>query len=229
MENRVLIIEDAEEICRFVSMALTDKKWLVSVATSLNEGLREASTRQPDIVILDLGLPDGDGQQFIVDFRSWSQVPIIVLSARTEETEKVKALNNGADDYLAKPFGMAELIARVEASLRRSCQIPMTSSEIIRLSDVVINKRLKTVIKDEHLIHLTKTELKLLLVLLEEPGKVLTQSYLLKKVWGPSFIEHGHYVRTYMRRLRNKLELDPTRPKHFLTEVGIGYRIWLND
>ena len=230
MEKRVLIIDDADEICRFVSQSLTEQGWTVYVANSLSHGLREAATRQPDIIILDLGLPDGDGQQFIVEFRTWSKVPIIVLSARIEESQKVQALNNDADDYMSKPFGMAELIARVEVLYRRSHSTVVDINQIITLSDITVDKRLQTVMKSGQPLHLTKIELRLLLVLLEEPGKVLTLTNILKKVWGHQLsAERSHYVRTYMRRLRNKLETDPARPKHLLTEVGIGYRVWFSN
>ncbi|WP_345869970.1 response regulator [Shewanella algae] len=223
--RRVLVIDDAQEICQFVSKALQQLGLEVFTAHSLNQGLMEASTRQPDTVILDLGLPDGDGQSFIPRFRSWSDAPVIVLSARSDEADKVQALNSGADDYLCKPFGIEELLARVRVALRRHLRHSHEPETQVQLGEVLFDRRRQQLSRNGEPVHLTKTELKLLNALLEQPGKVLTQQSLLKQVWGPTFVEHGHYVRTYMKHLRNKIEAEPANPQYLLTEIGIGYRL----
>ncbi|WP_312838270.1 two-component system response regulator KdpE, partial [Pantoea piersonii] len=191
-------------------------------AFTLHRGLIVAATRKPDLVILDLGLPDGDGRDFIRDLRQWSAVPIIVLSARVDEQDKIDALDVGADDYLTKPFGIGELLARVRVALRRH---PGQQPEpVIRFSDVSVDLAARRVLRAGQEIHLTPIEFRLLGILLNNIGKVLTQRQLLSQVWGPNAVEHSHYLRIYMAHLRQKLEADPTQPKHLLTETGIGYR-----
>jgi len=190
---------------------------------TLARGLIEAGTRRPDLVILDLGLPDGDGLDFITALRAWSPLPVIVLSARVEETDKVAALDAGADDYLAKPFGVAELLARVRVTLRRS-RAGEGGEPVVHLGDVSVDLVHRRVTRDGADVHLTQTEFRLLSALLGHPGKVLTQRHLLREVWGPAAVEHSHYLRIYMARLRHKLETDPARPRFLLTETGIGYR-----
>lgn len=222
----VLIVEDEKEIRRFVRSALENEGWRVFDADTLQRGLIEAGTRKPDLIILDLGLPDGDGLDFIRDLRQWSSIPVIVLSARSEESDKVLALDAGADDYLSKPFGVAELLARVRVSLRRHAQ-QNQESPLIQFSDVevdLINRRVSRAGED---LHLTPLEFRLLTELIANVGKVLTQRQLLSTVWGPNYVEHSHYLRIYMGHLRQKLEAEPARPKHLLTETGVGYRFML--
>lgn len=222
----VLIVEDEKEIRRFVRSALESEGWRVFDADTLQRGLIEAGTRKPDLIILDLGLPDGDGLDFIRDLRQWSSIPVIVLSARSEESDKVLALDAGADDYLSKPFGVAELLARVRVSLRRHAQ-QNQESPLIQFSDVevdLINRRVSRAGED---LHLTPLEFRLLTELIANVGKVLTQRQLLSTVWGPNYVEHSHYLRIYMGHLRQKLEAEPARPKHLLTETGVGYRFML--
>lgn len=224
--TNVLIVEDEKDIRRFVRSALENEGWRVFDADTLQRGLIEAGTRKPDLIILDLGLPDGDGLDFIRDLRQWSSIPVIVLSARSEESDKVLALDAGADDYLSKPFGVAELLARVRVSLRRHAQ-QNQESPLIQFSDVevdLINRRVSRAGED---LHLTPLEFRLLTELIANAGKVLTQRQLLSAVWGPNYVEHSHYLRIYMGHLRQKLEAEPARPKHLLTETGVGYRFML--
>lgn len=193
-------------------------------AENLKRGLIEAGTRKPDLVILDLGLPDGNGVDLIREVRAWSAMPIVVLSARVEEHDKVEALDAGADDYLTKPFGVAELLARVRAALRRHSRAGEEQGAVARFGDVVVDLANRLVSKGGRDIHLTQIEFRLLAVLLSHPGKVLTHRHLLREVWGPSYVEHSHYLRIYMGHLRQKLEDDAARPKHLITETGVGYR-----
>lgn len=204
--------------------ALEAEGFQVFEADTLRRGLIEAGTRRPDLVILDLGLPDGDGTEFIREFRAWSGAPILILSARTEEHDKVGALDAGADDYLEKPFGVAELLARLRAALRRHGRRPGAPDAVVRFGDVEADLANRRVLRDGKEVRLTVIEFKLLAVLLAHPGKVLTHRMLLREVWGPDFIEHSHYLRIYMGHLRQKLEHDPARPKFLLTETGVGYR-----
>ncbi|MDC9589988.1 two-component system response regulator KdpE [Xenorhabdus sp. XENO-10] len=226
--SKILIIEDEKEIRRFVRLALEGENWQIFECDTLKRGLIEAATRKPDLLILDLGLPDGNGIDLIQDIRQWSDIPIIVLSARDSEQDKVTALDYGADDYLSKPFGINELIARVRVALRRSSKANQ-SDPVIHFSDIqvdLVNRRVLKGHNELHLtpVHLTPIEYRLLTELLANRGKVLTQRYLLNYVWGPNYVEHNHYLRIYMGHLRQKLETDPARPKHLLTETGIGYR-----
>lgn len=190
----------------------------------MQRGLIEAGTRKPDLVILDLGLPDGDGTDFIRAVRGWSSLPILVLSARAEELDKVEALDAGADDYLTKPFGVSELLARVRVALRRRSHGAEDEGPVVRFGDVTVDLTNRLVTKNENDVHLTQIEFRLLATLLAHPGKVLTHRQLLRDVWGPSHVEHSHYLRIYMGHLRQKLEDDPARPRHLITETGIGYR-----
>lgn len=222
----VLIIEDEHAIRRFLRSALEGDGLRVHEADTLQRGLLEAATRKPDLVILDLGLPDGDGIEFIRDFRQWSQVPILVLSARAEETDKITALDAGADDYLSKPFGIGELQARLRVALRRHGSQEQ-NQPLFTFSDIQVDIANRRIQRGGEEIHLTPIEFRLLAVLLNNHGKVLTQRQLLSQVWGPNAVEHSHYLRIYMGHLRQKLEVDPARPKHLLTETGIGYRFML--
>jgi len=222
----ILIVEDEQAIVRFVRAALEADGLRVHEAQTLQRGLLEAATRKPDAIILDLGLPDGDGLDFIRDLRQWSQTPIIVLSARVEEQDKIAALDAGADDYLSKPFGIGELQARLRVALRRHGSASQ-SDPLITFSDVRVDLAARRIQRGEEEIHLTPIEFRLLAVLIGHHGKVLTQRQLLREVWGPNAVEHSHYLRIYMGHLRQKLENDPARPRHFITETGIGYRFML--
>jgi two-component system KDP operon response regulator KdpE len=219
-----LIVEDEKQIRRFVRAALADHGWIVHEADTVARGLSEASTRRPDLIVLDLGLPDSDGIEFLRDLRAWSDVAVIVLSARVGESDKIDALDAGADDYLTKPFGVGELLARVRAASRRrgpKDELP----PIFEFADVSVNMSLRTVQKGGVDIHLTPTEYRLLCLLAANEGKVLTHHQLLTDVWGPSRSKDGHYLRVYMGHLRQKLESDPARPRHILTEPAVGYRL----
>lgn len=225
----ILIVEDEEHIATSLAGVLTDEGYNVFTAGTLKEGLVEAATRSPDLVVLDLALPDGDGLVILKEIRAYSMLPVIVLSARINEEQKVQALDMGADDYLTKPFGISELLVRVRVQLRRKQDAAARENEsIIKLGkDVEVDTERKVVTKGGELVHLTKLELRLLLVMLSEPEKVLTQRYIMQKVWGSEYIEHPHYLRIYMGRLRNKIEDDPSNPSILLTESGVGYRLSL--
>jgi len=222
----VLIVEDEKEIRRFLRTALEAEGLRVHEADTLQRGLIEAATRKPDMVILDLGLPDGDGLDFIRDFRQWSQTPVIVLSARSEETDKIAALDAGADDYLSKPFGIGELQARLRVALRRHGSLNHPEP-VFRFADIEVDLASRRILRGDAEVHLTPIEFRLLAALLNNHGKVLTQRQLLSQVWGPNAVEHSHYLRIYMAHLRQKLEADPARPRHLLTETGIGYRFMM--
>lgn len=225
----ILIVEDEEHIATSLAGVLSDEGYNVFTAGTLKEGLVEAATRSPDLVVLDLALPDGDGLVILKEIRAYSMLPVIVLSARINEEQKVQALDMGADDYLTKPFGISELLVRVRVQLRRKQDAADRENEsIIKLGkDVEVDTERKVVTKGGELVHLTKLELRLLLVMLSEPEKVLTQRYIVQKVWGSKYIEHPHYLRIYMGRLRNKIEDDPSNPSILLTESGVGYRLAL--
>ena len=222
----VLIVEDEQAIRRFLRAALEAEGLRAWEAETLQRGLIEAATRKPDLVILDLGLPDGDGIDFIRDLRQWSQIPVIVLSARTEESDKIAALDAGADDYLSKPFGIGELQARLRVALRRNAGMQQ-NDPLVSFSDIQVDLANRRIMRAGEELHLTPIEFRLLAVLLNNHGKVLTQRQLLSQVWGPNAVEHSHYLRIYMGHLRQKLEADPARPRQLLTETGIGYRFML--
>jgi two-component system KDP operon response regulator KdpE len=220
-----LLIEDEPQIRRFVRTALEGEGWQIFESETMQRGLIDAGTRKPDLVILDLGLPDGDGVDFIADVRRWSSVPIIVLSARVNESDKIRGLDAGADDYLTKPFGVGELLARVRATLRRQRQPGINPDGIIRFGDVKVDLKARLVTKADRVVHLTPTEYRLLTALVTNAGRVVTNRQLLHEVWGPSHAENGHYLRIYMGHLRQKLEDDPAQPRHLLTETAVGYRL----
>jgi two-component system KDP operon response regulator KdpE len=221
---RLLIVEDEADIRRFVRLALESEGIEVYEADGVKRAIVEAGTRRPDLVVLDLGLPDGDGVDFIRDLRGWSDVPLIVLSARTAESDKIAALDAGADDYLIKPFGSGELLARVRAQLRRRSAGTAQRAAQVSFGDVSIDLARRIVQRGGETLHLTPIEFRLLAHLIGHPDCVLTHRQLLKAVWGPSHMEDSHYVRIFMGQLRRKLEADPARPRHLLTEVGVGYR-----
>lgn len=220
----ILVVEDDKEIRRFVRTALSGAGFRVFEAETVAGGLVEAGTRKPDLVILDLGLPDGDGLDFIREMRGWSGAPIIVLSARIEETDKVAALDAGADDYLTKPFSIGEMLARVRAALRRATRDTAANTPRVAFGEVELDLASRRVSRSGSPVHLTPIEYRLLTALVAHEGKVLTHRQLLREVWGPNFVEHNHYLRIYMGHLRHKLEADPTQPRHLLTETGVGYR-----
>jgi two-component system, OmpR family, KDP operon response regulator KdpE len=220
-----VIVEDEKQIRRFVRQALEAEGWRVFEADTIKQGLIEAGTRKPDLIVLDLGLSDGDGVGFIRDLRAWSNVPVIVLSARTSEDDKVNALDAGADDYLTKPFGVSELLARVRASTRRQRGSKTDTGDVFTFGDVSVDLSARVITKAGAEIRLTPIEYRLLGVLIANVGRVLTQRLLLREVWGPSHSESSHYLRVYMSHLRQKLEDDPAQPAHLLTETGVGYRL----
>jgi two-component system KDP operon response regulator KdpE len=219
-----LVVEDEREIRRFVRLALEAEGWRVAEAETQARGLIEAGTRRPDLLVVDLGLPDGDGVELIRQLRAFSGAPVIVLSARTAEEDKVEALDAGADDYLVKPFGVAELLARTRAAMRRRDMPGAAESPRVTFGDVTIDLAARRVTRGDTAVHLTPVEFRLLASLLRFPDKVLTHRQLLREVWGPSHAEDSQYLRIYMGRLRQKLEADPARPRHLVTEVGVGYR-----
>ena len=224
-EPVVILVEDEKQIRRFVRAALESEDCQVIEAMTGERGLIEAGTRKPDLVILDLGLPDREGGEVLRDLRSWSQVPVIILSARSNEEDKIAALDAGADDYLTKPFGVGELLARVRALLRRHNLSGDAGQSEIGFGRIRVDRVKRLVMSQEGaVIHLTSIEYRLLAYLLAHPGKVLTHRELLREVWGPSHVESAHYLRVYMGNLRKKLERDPARPDFLLTESGLGYR-----
>lgn len=218
-------MEDEREIRRFVRTALEGEGYRVYETDTVARGLSEAATRKPELVILDLGLPDGDGLDLIRGVRSWSALPIIVLSARVDERDKVEALDLGANDYLTKPFGIAELLARVRAALRRQSRSDGPEARV-DFGNVSVDLAARRIIKNGTEVHLTQREYRLLVTLLSHPGKVLTHRQLLRDVWGPSYVDHSHYLRIYMGHLRHKLEDEPAQPRFLLTETGVGYRFF---
>ena len=227
----VVVIEDEPQIRRFVRGALEAEGWQVFEAETVQRGLTEAGTRKPDLLVLDLGLPDGDGLDLIRDVRGWSAVPIIVLSARIDEADKIAALDAGADDYLTKPFGVGELLARVRANLRRPRPAATdggggeAADPVFRFGEVEVDRLARLVRRSGAEVHLTPTEYRLLSVLMANAGRVLTHRQLLREVWGPSHAGQNHYLRIYMGHLRQKLEADPAQPQHLLTETAVGYRL----
>ncbi len=222
----VLAIEDEQQIQRFLRTSLEARGFEMVEAENGARGLVMAANRKPDCVILDLGLPDMDGVEVIRRLREWSTVPVIVLSARVQEPDKIAALDAGADDYLTKPFGLGELLARLRVALRHAAAVGDASpSTVFEAGDLRIDLGARRVVFAGQEVHLTPTEYRLLATLVKHAGKVLTQRFLLKEVWGPGYVERPHYLRIYMANLRQKLEADPTRPTLLLTETGVGYRL----
>lgn len=219
----ILVIEDEKQIREAVTMALECEGFATRQAGSARHALVEAAQHQPDLLILDLGLPDRDGVDFIRDYRAWSPAPILILSARSQEKDKVEALDAGADDYLSKPFGMAELLARVRALLRR--QPPQSQPQaLIRFGDYEIDCVERSVSRHGSPLHLTQIEYRLLVSLAANPGRVMTHRQLLAQVWGGQSVENHQYLRVYVGHLRQKIEAIPAQPRHILTEIGVGYR-----
>jgi len=220
----ILVIDDEPQILRALRTILTEKKFKVTVANRGEEGLALAAANPPDIVILDLGLPDMDGIEVCARLREWTQVPIIILSVRDSERDKVAALDKGADDYLTKPFGIEELLAHVRVALRHSAQLKGRKESVVRAGDLVIDLARYIIKRGSAEVKLTATEFKLLAYLASNTGRVLTHRSILTHVWGEAEADHVEYLRVYMRQLRKKLEVDPERPQYILTEPGIGYR-----
>ena len=220
--SRVLVVEDDPGIARAVRMNLAARQYDVDVAPDGATALELAATHKPDLVILDLGLPDMDGAEVIHRLREWSPVPVLVLSARDSQPDKVEALDAGADDYLTKPFGMGELLARVRAALRRAQ--PADDEPVITTEAFTLDLSAKRVTRDGTSVRLTPTEWHLLEVLAKSPGKLVDRQHLLTEVWGPSYAGQTNYLRVYIAQLRRKLEPDPSHPRHLLTEAGMGYR-----
>jgi len=223
----IVVVEDEAPIRRFIKATLEAEDFRVVEAGTCARGLIEAATHKPDLLILDLGLPDGDGVDLIGDLRGWSSIPVIVLSARSAEEDKVRALDAGADDYLTKPFGSSELLARVRAQLRRSARSGDEGEHEISFGEVQVDLVRRSVTRAGQPVPLTPLEYRLLTVLIHNAGKVLTHRQLLREVWGPGQADKSHYLRIYVGGLRKKLEVDTTRPQHIRTETGVGYRFVL--
>jgi two-component system KDP operon response regulator KdpE len=223
-QHAILVIDDEPQLRGVLRAALAAEGFRIIEADSARRGLIEASSHKPDLVILDLGLPDADGRTVVERIRKWSSMPVLILSARVDEAQKIAALDAGADDYVTKPFTTGELLARVRAALRRS-SIAEGPEPVLRLGEVEIDLARRTAQGGAGAIHLTPLEYRLLSVLARHRGGVVTQRRLLAEVWGPEHVDDVHYLRVYMKQLRSKLERDPTRPQHLLTEVGVGYRL----
>jgi two-component system KDP operon response regulator KdpE len=223
----IVIIEDDPQIRRFLRTGLESHGFETHEADSGKLGLVEAANRKPDLLILDLGLPDMDGVEVVKKIREWSTIPVIVLSARATETDKVAALDAGADDYVTKPFGLGELLARIRVALRhaQAGAGPDNTGGVFTVAGLKVDLPHRRVHRDGTEVHLTPIEYRLLAVLVKNAGKVLTHRQLLKEVWGPGYVERSHYLRIYMASLRQKLEADPARPRFLLTETGVGYRL----
>jgi two-component system, OmpR family, KDP operon response regulator KdpE len=221
--TRVLVVDDEGPIARALAINLRARKYEVDVAPDGRTALELAAQRTPDVVLLDLGLPDMDGTEVIAGLRGWTDVPIIVLSARQDSADKVEALDAGADDYVTKPFGMDELLARLRAALRRG-QPGADTDAVVTTDDFTVDLAAKRLVRDGVEVRLTPTEWHLLEVLVRNAGRLVSQKQLLREVWGPVYERETHYLRVYVGQLRRKLEPDPSRPRHLVTEPGMGYR-----
>ncbi len=228
-QPHILVIDDEPQILRALRTILTEKQFRVTTASRGEEGLSLAAANPPDVVILDLSLPDIDGIQVCGRLREWTQVPIIVLSVRDSERDKVAALDRGADDYLTKPFGIQELLARVRVALRHSAQAQGSKQMVVKAGSLAIDLAQHIVVRDGSEVKLTATEFKLLAHLAANAGRVLTHRSILTHVWGSEYADHTEYLRVYMRQLRKKLEADPEQPRHLLTEPGVGYRFLIEE
>jgi two-component system KDP operon response regulator KdpE len=225
-EPVVVLIEDEPQIRRFLRATLTGQGYRLFEATTGADGIVEVGSRQPDVVIVDLGLPDMDGLEVIRRLREWTDVPILVLSARGQERDKVTALDAGADDYVAKPFGASELLARIRVALRHTAGASHEADEAaFKVGELQVDLLRRRVFVGDREVRLTPIEYKLLTVLVRNAGKVVTHQQLLREVWGPAHTDQAHYVRVYMAHLRHKLEAEPARPRYLLTEPGVGYRL----
>ncbi len=222
---RILIIEDEQEIRRFLRVSLGSHGYRLTESDTGREGVMQAATQQPDLIILDLGLPDIDGMEVIRQVRDWSPMPIIILSARGQEHEKVQALDAGADDYITKPFSVGELVARIRVALRHASQGTEAGEPVFTLDGLRVDLARRQVFVEQEEIHLTPIEYRLLTTMIRYAGRVITHRQLLKEVWGPDSVFETHYLRVYMAQLRRKIESDPARPRFLLTEPGVGYRL----
>jgi two-component system KDP operon response regulator KdpE len=220
----VLLIEDEPQMRKFLETAISGHDYRYAEASTAREGLAQAASRNPDVVLLDLGLPDADGIDVTRRLREWSSTPIIVISARGREQDKIAALDAGADDYLTKPFGVGELLARLRVAIRHTARSAGATETVYQAGGLRVDLDSRVVTVGGKEIHLTPIEFKLLVTLVRHAGKVLTHRFLLKEVWGPNVSEHTHYLRVYMTQLRHKIEADPARPQHLTTELGVGYR-----
>jgi two-component system KDP operon response regulator KdpE len=225
----VLVVEDEPEIRRFLRTSLGAEGYRVVEAETGERGVIDAGTHKPDLAIVDLGLPDLDGVEVIRRIRAWSPMPIIVLSARAREQAKIEALDAGADDYVTKPFGIGELIARIRVALRHAARSGAAGAPTLRFGKVEADLQRRKVARDGKDVHLTPIEFRLLACLAQHLGMVVTHRVLLREVWGPSHVEHTHYLRIYMKQLREKLEEDAVRPRYLITESGVGYRLLAED
>ncbi|WP_063050654.1 response regulator [Nocardia arthritidis] len=224
MATKVLVVDDEPQIVRALRINLSVRGYEVITAATGGAGLRAAADRHPDVVILDLGLPDMDGIEVLAGLRGWTSAPVIVLSARTDSADKVEALDAGADDYVTKPFGMDELLARLRAAVRRGATDSDASAPVVTTDSFTVDLAAKRVTKRGHAVHLTPTEWGMLEMLVRNRGKLVGRRELLREVWGPSYATETHYLRVYLAQLRRKLEDDPSHPRHLLTEAGMGYR-----
>jgi two-component system, OmpR family, KDP operon response regulator KdpE len=225
---RVLVVDDEPQIRRFLRTSLSAHGYRVNEASCGRDALALTATEQPELVLLDLGLPDIDGLEVIHRLREWSTVPIIVVSVRGQESEKIAALDNGADDYVTKPFGMGELLARMRAALRHRLQAEL-DEPVFHAAGLTVDLGKRVVTVDNHEVKLTPKEYDLLRVLVTHAGKVITHQHLLREVWGPGSVHETHYLRVYIGQLRQKLEPDPAQPRYILTEPGVGYRLRMED
>jgi two-component system KDP operon response regulator KdpE len=222
----ILIVEDEPQIRHFLRITLTAEGYRVIEAENGERGVLEAATHKPDLVMVDLGLPDLDGVEVVKRIRAWSALPILILSARSAEADKVAALDAGADDFVTKPFGVGELTARIRVALRHAARGgQQDAAGTLRFGDIEVDFERRLVRSDGRDIHLTPIEFRLLGCLARHAGMVLTHRHLLREVWGPSHVDQSHYLRIYMKQLRHKLEPDPARPRFLLTETGVGYRL----
>jgi two-component system, OmpR family, KDP operon response regulator KdpE len=222
--TRVLVIDDEPQILRALRINLSVRGYEVHTASTGAQALRVAAEHRPDVVILDLGLPDMSGIEVLEGLRGWLTAPVIVLSARTDSSDKVEALDAGADDYVTKPFGMDEFLARLRAAVRRGAASVETDQPVVETSSFTVDLATKKVVRHGVEVHLTPTEWGMLEMLVRNRGKLVGRDELLKEVWGPAYAKETHYLRVYLAQLRRKLEDDPSHPKHLLTETGMGYR-----
>ena len=224
-KSRVLLIDDEPQLLRALRINLSVRGYDVDIAETGKAALEVAAQRPPDVVVLDLGLPDMDGIEVLAGLRGWLSAPVIVLSARTDSSDKVEALDAGADDYVTKPFGMEEFLARLRAAVRRASAATDTDEPVVDTASFTVDLAAKKVTRNGADVHLTPTEWGILEMLARHPGRLVGREELLKEVWGPAYAKENHYLRVYLAQLRRKLEDDPAQPRHLLTEAGMGYRL----